>query len=301
MAKDEIRPRREDFSPLSKHHRQSTVFTPPLMRIPGVELHSWCNDRLPEMLWAALLTEAVPREQYIRYISVIVKAAMRFRDNPNIYPQHTASAHLTKEQFRALFGNLLAEEAARNALSPLLLFESLPDRAHWEAYLTVPDPKIGSSALAAAMAHCMDGRGRPAIDIRWLRIMFLGLQHRLMVPRGKFEDIVEMLCAYPQLGEPSEETDALIASMKVSLVMAPRQSFPWLGAKRFGRNAWIRPIVSLLGSQCQNLSSRTSLQSNAGAKSIGVCSSVSLKRWKPLTWTLGTMRCSGWHCMPCLW
>jgi len=214
MAKDKIRPRRKDFSPLNKHHRQGTVFTPPLMRIPGAELRSWCNNRLPEMLWAALLTEAVPREQYIHDMSAIAKAAMLFRDNPNVYPQHTAAARLTKEQFRALFGSLLADEAARKALSPLLLFDSLPDRAHWEADLTVPDPKIGSSALAAAITHCMDGRGRPAIDIRWLRIMFLGLQHRLMLPRGKFKDIVEMLCAYPQVGEPSDEADAVIASME---------------------------------------------------------------------------------------
>jgi hypothetical protein len=168
MADDEIRPRREDFSPLDKHHRQGKVFTPPLMRIPGITPQSWHNDRLPEMLWAALLAQALPRDQYIRHLSMIAKAAMCFRDNADVYPQHTAAAHLSGEQFNTLFGHLLADEPARRVLSPLLLLDSLPDRAHWKSYLTVSDQGTGWSARAAAMAQCMDRSGRCAIDIRWL-------------------------------------------------------------------------------------------------------------------------------------
>jgi hypothetical protein len=221
MADDEIRPRREDFSPLKKHHRRGKIFTPPLMRIPGIAPQSWHNDRLPEMLWAALLTAALPRDQYIRQLSLVAKAAMRFRDNADAYPQHTAAARLSGEQFNALFGHLLANEPVRRMLSPLLLLDSLPDRAHWKPHLSVPDQNTGWSALATAIAQCMDRRGRAAIDIRWLRVMFLGLQHRLVLPSGKDEDFAEMLCAYPERVEPSSEGDAIIASMEGATAHGP--------------------------------------------------------------------------------
>ena len=97
MAEDEIRPRREDFSPLDQHHRRGKVLTPPLMRIPGITPQSWLNDRLPDMLWAALLTQALPRDQYIRHLSLVAKAAMRFRDNADAYPQHTTVARLSRD------------------------------------------------------------------------------------------------------------------------------------------------------------------------------------------------------------
>ncbi len=221
MADDNIRLRREDFSPLAKHHRQGKVFTPPLMRIPGITPQSWHSDRLPDMLWAALLTQALPRDQYIRHLSLVAKAAMRFRDSPDVYPQHTTAARLSGEQFRALFGHLLADEQARGALSPLLLLDGLPDRAHWKSYLAIPDQETGWPALVSAIAQCMDRRGRCAIDIRWLRIMFLGLQHRLVLPEGKCDDMVEMLCAYPERAEPSGEADAIIASMEGATAHGP--------------------------------------------------------------------------------
>src|SRR5437868_1914733 len=202
MADDDIRPRREDFSPLDRHHRQGKVFTPPLMRIPGITPQSWHNDRLPNMLWAALLTQGLPRDQRVRHLSLVAKAAMDFRDNADVYPQHTTVGRISSDQFNALFDQLLADEQARRALSPLLLLDGLPDRAHWKSHLPVPDQDTGWQALAAAIAECMDRRGRSAIDIRWLRIMFLGLQHRLVFPEGKLDDIVEMLCAYPERTEP---------------------------------------------------------------------------------------------------
>src|SRR5579863_5357323 len=55
MTNEGIRPRREDFSSLEKHHRQGKVLTPPLMRISGLATQSWHAERLPDMLWAALL------------------------------------------------------------------------------------------------------------------------------------------------------------------------------------------------------------------------------------------------------
>lgn len=214
MSDDEKLPPREDFSSLDKHLRQGKTFVPPLMQIPGLTTQSWYNDRLPEMLWAALLVEALPRNQYITHLSLIAKAAMQFRGNPEVYPQHSAGTRLSTPQFMALFGHLLADDQSRRALSPLLLLDKLPDRAHWSPHLDTPAQNDGWLAIANAIANCAERRQRPAIDIRWLRVMFLCLQHRMVFPQGKAEEIVEMLCAYPECAEPSGEVDAIIASME---------------------------------------------------------------------------------------
>jgi hypothetical protein len=88
MIEDDKRPRRQDFSSLDKHRRQGKTFTPPLMQVPGVELLSWRNERLPEVLWATLLARGLSRDQYIHHLSLIAKAAMVFRDENEVCPEH---------------------------------------------------------------------------------------------------------------------------------------------------------------------------------------------------------------------
>ena len=38
------------------------MLVPPLLQIPNVHEISWINDRLPEMLWGALLVAQLPRD-----------------------------------------------------------------------------------------------------------------------------------------------------------------------------------------------------------------------------------------------
>src|SRR6266404_3454060 len=51
----------KSYSGIDAHKRQKKVLVPPLMAIPGVALQSWMNDRLPEMLWSALLISRLGR------------------------------------------------------------------------------------------------------------------------------------------------------------------------------------------------------------------------------------------------
>jgi len=215
MTKNKDDRPREHFSPLEAHYRHGKTLTPPLMRVPGTELLAWHSERLPEVLWAALLTQALPREDYMRHLSLIAMAAMRFREHHNVYLEHTAACRLSGGDFRVLFGMLLTDEGACAALSPLLLFDGLPDRSHWQAYLPIPDKEAGWSTLAAAISACIDRRARPAIDIRWLRVMFLTLQHRLIFREHADNELVAMLCEYPQHEAGDGAAEAMIASMEM--------------------------------------------------------------------------------------
>lgn len=42
---------------IAGHLHQGTKLTPPMAAVPNLKLQSWRNDRLPEMLWAALMLQ----------------------------------------------------------------------------------------------------------------------------------------------------------------------------------------------------------------------------------------------------
>jgi hypothetical protein len=214
MTNKEKKIGRGHFSKLSEHRQKRKVLTPPLLQMPSpIHFHSWVDERLPEALWAILLVGQLPRERYMPILSAVAKAAMDFRGEPNVFPDHSALAGVRPEQFAVIFAKLLADEEARAAVSPLLLPEDLPDRAHWASHLSMPDTEGGWAAMAYAVSISMDLHARTSIDVRWLRIMFLGLQHRLHFSEGQHE-VVDMLCAYPEGADVPDWADSMIRAME---------------------------------------------------------------------------------------
>jgi len=51
------------YSGIAAHKRQKKALVPPFMAIPGLKFSSWINDRLPEMLWCALLISHLGRDR----------------------------------------------------------------------------------------------------------------------------------------------------------------------------------------------------------------------------------------------
>jgi hypothetical protein len=51
------------YSGIAAHKRQRKALVPPFMAIPGIKLSSWIKDRLPEMLWCALLISELGRDR----------------------------------------------------------------------------------------------------------------------------------------------------------------------------------------------------------------------------------------------
>ena len=220
MSRRKRSPVRTDVSTLDAHHQHGKTLTPPMMRREEVELHSWHNERLPGVLWAALLTRALHRDDYMNHLGTIAKKAMEFRKNREVYPEHTVTASISPDQFQSLYGAILSDDKARAALSPLLLFDELPDRDHWRIHLSPPDEESGWLSIADAVANCLDRRAKPAIDIRWLRVMFLALQHRLRFLKGEQDEIVDMLCTYPENQSDPSLTEAMIASLEMMTTLA---------------------------------------------------------------------------------
>ena len=49
-------------STLSQHKKEGSRFVPPLAQVPSLSPSSWLDDRLPELLWGALLLKQFPRD-----------------------------------------------------------------------------------------------------------------------------------------------------------------------------------------------------------------------------------------------
>ena len=115
--------------------------------------------------------------------------------------EHSQFAKLAPEQFDTLFAELCEDDELKDALSPLCLVDSLPDAIHWRRYLSAsPDEEAGFQKLAQGVASCFDHQSQPATDCRWVRVMTLMAQEK-MVFQEHMQERVEEIIHYPDYGD----------------------------------------------------------------------------------------------------
>src|SRR5258707_204864 len=111
----------KSYSGIDAHKRQRKVLVPPLMAIPRVALQSWMNDRLPEMLWSALLISQLGRsrslERFRRVAAVLPKPPAEKR---MVQPTLSGLATLDDEILGQLLAAICAGNESKRALRPLL-------------------------------------------------------------------------------------------------------------------------------------------------------------------------------------
>src|SRR5271165_1654275 len=69
------------YSTLEQHKMDGRRLIPPMMTVPNVQLMSWPNDRLPEILWAAILINHLPREIALSIFRVVASYGRRIRSD----------------------------------------------------------------------------------------------------------------------------------------------------------------------------------------------------------------------------
>lgn len=204
-------------SGLDQHKQQGKRLVAPFNSL-GANIHplSWRDERLPEVLWTALLSRAIQRERCLdlfRAVFTQVKAL-----HQDLGPTHTELAKLDEQAFDTLFQPVLKDADARDALAPLLALEGLPDRRHWQRHL--PDLEFQNSlqALADAVAMTTDHQSQEATDCRWVIVMFhcsLGRIHT-----SRFPQVMAEIADYPNEGDQRAVRPA-IRSMEMAISMNP--------------------------------------------------------------------------------
>src|ERR1035438_6163431 len=184
-------------TPLEKHTRQGSILIPPLARM-GASTVSWMNDRLPEMVWAALIIAGLGRSDALIVFRHLIQEIADSSDRDALSNVWLSDFAKLPPNLREFVLDVLTEDLrTKRALSPLLLFDSLPARSDWQSRL--PEPHEGSIGLLMhAVGLTLFHQTQEATDCRWISVAALVVSGRFQLPTD--EDIRQIL-EYPNYGD----------------------------------------------------------------------------------------------------
>ncbi len=195
------RSKRIEVSPLSSHKKSGKILKSPMSQFGGMQFSSWVNEVLPEMLWAALLLDNIPRETCIekfRGMLRVVEANKEALTDRKL--ELSDFAKIDEAVFDALFADLCKEEEVGKALSHLLLLESLPGLERWKKHLTLADDDTGGD-LTSAVAMSYNHQSSIATDCQWLRVITENAKGRLQISSNVAQMFQDVL-TFPEHAEP---------------------------------------------------------------------------------------------------
>jgi hypothetical protein len=233
------------YSGIDAHRRQKKTLVPPIMAIPGVVLKSWTNDRLPEMLWAALLISRFGRtgglEKFRKVAAVVLKVPVEKR---LAQPTQSGFATLEDDIRRDFLSTICADTASRNALRPLLLFQDLPARADWATAIDLTPLPEDWDHLKAAVFALLDHQSQEATDCRWLKVLFAVLGRTLHFPTT---ELVKEILDYPSFGSQEKVRPSIRATEGTleNLQSAPSTTWPASFWRQCLRDTECEPIHTM--------------------------------------------------------
>jgi hypothetical protein len=192
------------YSTTKQHVRQGKVLIPPMMAIPNVQLASWINDRLPEVIWAAVLISHMPRNNALSLFRRVASYAKNLeRENLQVPGDvaHTGISEMDSENARELIAVICRDDFARRILRCLALLDDLPARELWLDALGNEQDQDGWSVLAQAVALTLDHQSQEATDCRWLKVLFLAIKGQIKFTSGIPQNIPEEIFGYPDVGD----------------------------------------------------------------------------------------------------
>lgn len=192
-----------NLTPIERHKRAGKDLIAWYNTLPGggVSFHSWKDQALPNVLWAAVVAVSLARDDYLQAFR-LVAAEMResVPEERNRYIVHNYLATLPYEDFEKVFAPLKRFPDAYRALSSLQLIESLPDHKHWVAFTSKQLLDNPWDVLARAIIQPLDHQSQMATDIRWLKLIQLSICGRVSFME-EHSEIVEEFRLYPDKGD----------------------------------------------------------------------------------------------------
>ena len=234
------------YSNLGEHHQTGKTLQPPLKRLDKITSTSWQDDHLPSVLWAALLTQALKRTEYLECFRHLAKvSAPWFEDSgplarkniPTTDPtiinftsvlDFDSLAELPDKEFSEFLTVVRQHTNQPHPLRPLLLLTSLPSIDRWRGLLGAEPEPNDWEQLADAVAHCLDHQSEASTDIRWFKLLVPILAGRMRFGVD-LQDRVKDILEFPNRGDLRSVRPSIRAA-EVSMRRNP--SPPWV------RNFW---------------------------------------------------------------
>lgn len=210
MAKKRKHPkkRQKNYSRIQDHKRQGKELIPIWRQYPNMQPVSWMNDRLPDMLWAALLVTHLSPDHVLNVFRLVVKYIGSLPEDKQFGDVgHTGLSRLPSEHLKEVLSIILGEEEQKRVLTSLLFFDELPGREAWVEGLGIDRVEDDWEPLMIAVARTLNDQSQESTDCRWLRLMCLRIKHKLMLPPDEIKGIL----GYPNHGDLREVRPAVRA------------------------------------------------------------------------------------------
>lgn len=206
------------YSSLAQHELAGKTLRPPFRKLDKVKLTSWQDDHLPAMIWAALLTEKLSRQDYLDCFRRLISHCAPWFVDGGLLDQRTQTsthvehmnfsaildfdslARLPDEHFKGFFDLLVAHPLGRSALRPLLRLNSPPGIARWHKLIACDPAEEDWGLLAGAVARCLDHQSESSTDIRWLKLAVPITAGRMRFG-SDFDEHVREILDFPNRGD----------------------------------------------------------------------------------------------------
>lgn len=227
-AKTRREAKARERSTLAEHQRVGKVLVPPLNRLPAMQRTRWSSDRMPEVLWACLVRNVVPRTDALRLFRRIAVAHRELLLNANVSPENAVPTHtnlaIKYPEFVPRIVQIVGEHPlGYAALRILLLFDGLPARSAWAGAIGTEPQSSDSDILADAVAEYLWHQSEAATDVRWLCLMCAILTAKMRFPEGS-EEMIEGFRLFPDYGDMRSVRPSIRALEQTLWVMNDRPS-----------------------------------------------------------------------------
>ncbi len=195
-------------TPLGGHTLAGKQLKPPFSKLEGkVALSSWANERLPEMIWAALIRVLVDQEYAISEFKRILSFIGHHREKELMHDLTLTGISKLAEPLREeLIGCIIDSQIASDALPVLRLFNTLPAKETWHKLL--PEAPINVELLMDAVGATLWHQSQEATDCRWLRVVAKVIAGKFHISR----EMAEQWFGYPHEGDQRSVRPSIRAS-----------------------------------------------------------------------------------------
>ena len=193
---------------LNRRQRQGKKLLSPYSKLGDVvNWSSWSNNHLLNILWACVLAGSLEKDHYLDLFSRIsIEGRSELKDVDNASLCHNFLSTIEQATFDQVFSPLVADSRAGQIAQCLTLIDGLPDIEHWRRLFpeSEPSPELWET-LAKGVFSCLDHQSQEATDVRWLKVIFLAICGKLILPRSPDSlaetGLMKELRLYPNHGD----------------------------------------------------------------------------------------------------
>jgi hypothetical protein len=195
--------KRNSHSSLNHHKRIKSRLLPPLNALNEtgkLNFSCWVDERLPDLLWLAIIRTTWKQETSLEIFRRFIEAFDYMGDEKTPIPTHSFLGRLSGEEFDLYMRPIISDTEICRALGSLLFLDTLPDLHHWKRHVLVNGDSF--NVLANAIFHCLDHQSQESTDIRWLSVMCMIRNQRVIFPdEDKFRARAREYELYPNVGD----------------------------------------------------------------------------------------------------